>query len=78
MIKRIIKFLIKLWDKIDDFVLELGRVALIAALPVIYLSLEAGKIDWNAIWLACFIAVLRAIDRWLHEKGITETGLVPF
>ena len=68
----------KIWDKIDDFVLELLRVALIAVLPILYLSLEAGKVDWRAIGLAGVIAVLRAIDRWLHEKGIAEKGITRF
>ena len=63
---------------VKDFILELLRVGLIAALPVVYLSFEAGNIDIKAISIAVVIAVLKAIDRALHESGIAEKGLTRF
>ncbi len=72
------KFLLKVWNEIDDFVLELGRVAVVAALPILIDSLQKGAVDWRLIGMAIIIAGLKAFDRWLHEKGIAEKGIVRF
>ena len=72
------KFLLKIWDSIDDFVLEAGRVMVIAALPILYDSLSRGEVNLKLIGLAMVIAALKAFDRWLHEKGIAVKGLTRF
>lgn len=49
--------------------LELARVAVLAALPLVILSLESGQIDWRSIGVVTAIAVLRAVDKALHKYG---------
>ena len=68
----------KIWDAIDDYVLELGRVMVIAALPILIDSLQKGRVDLRLIGIVMIIAGLKALDRWLHEKDILEKGIVPF
>jgi hypothetical protein len=46
---------------------ELGRVALIAAIPVLIDSLQKGNVDWRTILVVAVVAVLRAVDRYLHK-----------
>ena len=46
---------------------ELGRVVCIAVIPVLILQLENGKIDLSALFVVGSIAVLRAIDKYLHK-----------
>lgn len=48
---------------------ELLRVVLIAILPILISSLESGKIDYKIILVTAAIALLRAIDKMLHEWG---------
>jgi len=63
---------------------EFGRIGLIAAVPLVINGLNEGKLDWRIIVVAVAIAVLKAIDKLLHEVGKeskTEgliTGLVRF
>jgi len=47
---------------------ELVRVVLIAVIPVVYLSLEEGEVNWEAIGIVAVIAGLRGVEKWLHEK----------
>lgn len=48
---------------------QLGRVALLAVIPVLILSLESGKFDWKNIAAVVAIAVLMAVDKMLHKAG---------
>ncbi len=48
---------------------ELARVVLLAILPVLIISLEKGDVDWRAVGLAGSVALLRAVDKGLHELG---------
>jgi hypothetical protein len=63
---------------------ELGRVALIAILPILIAQLESGKIDWKIVGIAGAIAILKAIDKGIHVYGKAkkntslEKGLVRF
>jgi len=72
------KFLISLWDSVDDFVLEAGRVILLSAIPIIAEAILSGSLDLQLVGGALVLAALRALDRWLHEKGILEKGLTQF
>lgn len=49
--------------------LEAGRVILIAVVPVLIASLESGQVDWRVISIACAIAILRALDKFLHKNA---------
>lgn len=54
---------------IIETVKELLRTGLIAAIPVLVDGLSAGLIDWRLAGIAAGIAVLRALDKFLHEWG---------
>lgn len=56
-------------DPIVKGVTELARVALLAAFPLLILSLESGSIDWRSIGVVALLAVLRALDKMLHKAG---------
>lgn len=56
---------------------ELCRVSLIAAVPLLISGLETGLIDWRMVGIASIIAVLKALDKYLHKSGI-EKGLTRF
>jgi hypothetical protein len=72
------KQLKNVWELVDDFVLEAGRVALIAALPIVIDSLQKGEVDWKLVGIAVLISLLKALDRWMHEKGVAEKGITRF
>ena len=65
-------------EMIRPFVLELLRVAVIAVIPVTILAMETKTFDWKAIAIVGAIAVLKALDRMLHETGVAERGLTRF
>lgn len=48
---------------------ELGRVVVLAILPVAIDSLLANEISWRGLVISLAVAALRAVDKWLHEKG---------
>jgi len=48
---------------------EMGRIAAVAALPIIISQLQAGKIDWRTIIVVIVLAILKAIDKAIHEYG---------
>lgn len=70
------------WLIIDDFVLELGRLALIGAygsvFPFILARLELLSASDATRWALILIAIAKAFDRWLHEKEIVVKGLTGF
>lgn len=58
---------------------EVGRMALLAALPIVIDSLANNTFSWRVTSVAVLIAVLRAIDKYIHESPRTKAnGLVPF
>ena len=66
------------YELIRPFVLELFRVAAIAVVPVAIVALESGEVDAKALAIVAAVAVLKAIDRMLHDSGIATKGLVRF
>lgn len=60
------------------FVLELLRVGVIAVIPVAVISLESGNVDPQALAVVSAVAVLKALDRMLHESGVAEKGITRF
>jgi len=77
-----VKRLKAFWLIIDDFVLELGRLALIGAygsvFPFILERLELLSASEATQWALILIALLKAFDRWLHEKEVAVKGLTRF
>lgn len=49
---------------------ELLRTGLIAVIPLVIDGLASGIINWRTIGIAGAIAVLRAVDKWLHQKNV--------
>lgn len=48
--------------------LEMGRVVVLAVLPLLVSCLEQGiGVDWRAILIVVAITVLRGVDKYLHE-----------
>lgn len=54
-------------SNILEGVKELIRVILLAIIPVVYLSVEQGQVDWRAVALIGVVAGLRAVEKWLHK-----------
>lgn len=54
---------------IIEALMELGRTAVLSAIPVIILSLESWSIDWRVLIACTAIPVLRAVDKLLHVQG---------
>lgn len=61
-------------NAIIEGVTELFRTGLIAVIPLIIDGLSTGVINWRVVGIAGAISVLRAVDKWLHAKGV-ETPL---
>jgi hypothetical protein len=58
---------------IKDAILEFLRIAVLALIPIILIQLQNGTIDWKALGILSFTAILKALDEYLHEKGkLTE------
>ena len=56
---------------------EFARMAVISVVPVLIASLEGGESDIKAIVVAVTIALLRAVDSFIHhEESLKSTGLV--
>jgi hypothetical protein len=47
---------------------EFARVIVLAIIPVVLISLEGSTIDFKVLGFGIVIAVLRATDKYLHEK----------
>ena len=62
---------------VKEYLLELGRIAVIAAIPVVIVAIQDG-VDGRTIFLLAIVAILKAIDKALHKSGIAEKGLTQF
>lgn len=65
-------------EMLTEFSLEMGRIALVAVLPILITSLEAGKVDMKLVAVTGIVAVLKAVDRALYETGAVKKGLIRF
>lgn len=59
---------------------EMGRVIVLAVIPVVIDCFAKGVIDWKLIAVTGFIALLRFLDKFLHETAPAGTagGLTRF
>ena len=48
---------------------EFLRIGVLAVIPVIISQLEAQKFDWKVVVIVFVVAILKAIDRSIHEVG---------
>lgn len=51
---------------------ELGRVAVIACIPILIDGLSAGEINWRLVISGGIIALLKSLDKLLHLEGKVE------
>ena len=56
---------------------EMGRVVVIAVVPILIDMLTNGEIDYRLLAITGAIAGLRAIDKYIHKTSRTK-GLVGF
>lgn len=62
----------------------LGRVALVACLPLLIQGLQSNTVDYKGIATAGVIAILMAVDKYVHEydgsnKALADSkGILPF
>jgi len=49
---------------------ELLRVMLLSIIPVLIYQIEAGQFDPKAVYVVGAIALLRGLDKYLHELGV--------
>ena len=66
--------------ELTEAVKEFLRIAVLAAIPIIIDGLTAGLVDVRLVAITAAIALLRAIDKFLHETAPTGTagGLTRF
>lgn len=64
-------------ENVKQYLLELGRIGVLAAIPVLIVALESG-VDIKTILILVAVAVLKALDKMLHKSGIAEKGLARF
>lgn len=53
---------------------EFARIVVLAIIPVIILGLEKGEVNPKLILITGGIALLRAVDKMLHEWGKEENN----
>lgn len=59
--------------------IEALRVFILGIVAYLITVLSSGQtIDYRALMVAGVLAVLRYIDKFLHESGIAEKGLTRF
>jgi len=56
-------------NAIIEAIKEAGRVLVLAIIPVLIDSLSKGSIDWKLVAVTGAIALLRFIDKFLHENA---------
>ncbi len=58
-----------------EFGKEFLRIFILAIIPVAVSQLESGKIDYRLLIVGGIIAVLKAVDKSLHEVGKKEENV---
>lgn len=51
---------------------EVGRMALLAVIPILIDSVTKGSVDWNLLLVTAVVAALRGVDKYLHLQGKVE------
>lgn len=61
---------------------ELGRVVLVAIIPVLYTSINTSTgeihLDYRVILAVSLVAVIKSVDKFIHKSDIELKGLLPF
>lgn len=61
-------------DQMKESLKELARTGLMAAIPVVVQALSTNTVDWRSVVVGVAIAVLSAIDKWLHAHNTGTLG----
>lgn len=48
---------------------QAGRIVLVSVIPLVINQLNSNSFDWKAVGVAGAIALLMAIDKFLHLEG---------
>lgn len=56
-------------DALIESLKECGRVVLLAVLPVAISAVESDKVDFKVLGIIAVLAVLRFVDKLLHEAN---------
>ena len=56
-------------EEFKEALKEAGRVAVLAVIPVLIESLTLRKLDWTTIAIVAGLALLKFVDKYLHEKA---------
>jgi hypothetical protein len=67
-------------ESLKESLKELGRILVLAALPILIDSLSSGQFSWRVLMVAVATAGLRFIDKYLHleEPEGVSGGLTRF
>lgn len=68
----------KMNESLKKAIKEALRIVVIAIIPIIIDGINKGEISPLLVGSAAAIALLRFIDKLLHETGIAEKGITRF
>jgi hypothetical protein len=71
------------YEYLKQFGLEMARVGLIAVVPILSEMAATRTFDWELVFFAAALAILKGIDRALHEvkaknHEANQKGVLPF
>lgn len=56
-------------EQVKKAAVEAARVMVLSVIPILIVQIEAGAFQLWAVLSAALIALLRFVDKYLHEKG---------
>lgn len=66
-------------EEFKKALLDGGRVMVLSVIAVMIASIQQGQvIDLKVLWMAALVAVLKFLDKYLHESGVADKGIVRF
>ena len=65
-------------ESVKKAIKEALRIVILAIIPIIIDGINQGEVNYILVISAGVIALLRFIDKLLHETGIAEKGITRF
>ena len=56
-------------NSLKEAIKEFGRIVVLAVVPVLIAGLEGSGVSFKTVAIVGALALLRAIDRYLHKVG---------
>ncbi len=63
------KMTIIISEPLKEALKEVGRLVLLAIIPLLIIQLESGMFDYKSILVVIIVTILRFIDKYIHEIG---------